>query len=96
MAFLAVNLGHLLGVRILLDVRVAIVALQAAVNAFAKHLAVNGNAVPVAVGHAGVAVACKTLRLRPEPCRAIKKSRNKHRCPNTQANYPLRLARSSG
>jgi len=66
-AALALHLRHLLRMRILLDVRVAIVALKASVNALAKGLPIHGDAVPVRILHGLVAMARQALRLRIEP-----------------------------
>ena len=66
-AGLALHLRHLLRMRILLDVHVAIVALQAAVNAVAKRLSIHGDAVSVRVLHRRVAMARQAIRLRIEP-----------------------------
>ena len=60
----ALHLGDVVGVRILLDVSVAVVALQAAVNANAELVAINGDAVPGGVGHGLVAVAAQAVGLR--------------------------------
>jgi hypothetical protein len=56
-AGLAIHRRDFVGMRIALDVRVAIRALQAAVNTVAEMLPVDKDAVAVAVGHARVAVA---------------------------------------
>jgi hypothetical protein len=56
-AGLAIDRRNLVGMRIALDVGVAVGALQAAVNAVAEFFAVDGDAVSGAVGHAGIAVA---------------------------------------
>jgi hypothetical protein len=50
--------------RIALDASVAVAALKAAVNAVAELLAINRDAVSRGVGHARVAVASQTVRLR--------------------------------
>src|SRR5665213_246736 len=81
MAVLALDLCHLLGVWILLYICVTVIALQAAMNALAEHLAVDCNAVAVRIGHARITVACKAFRLRSKPGRTAqqqcKKSKNK-------------------
>ena len=64
MAGLAVDRRYFVGVRIAFDVGVAVGALQAAVNALAEFLAVNGDAVAGTVGHGGIAVAGKAVSLR--------------------------------
>jgi len=63
-ASLAVDRRDFVRMRIGLDVGVAVGALQAAVNALAEFLAVDGDAVAGAVGHGGIAVAGKTVGLR--------------------------------
>ena len=65
-AGLAIDRRDLVGMRIALDVGVAVAALQAAVNAGAELLAVDGDAVAGAVGHGGVAVAGEAIGLRAE------------------------------
>ena len=77
MALLALNLRNLVRVRILFDIGMAVVAFKAAVNTPAEHLAINGNAVSVRVAHARIAMACKTLRLRPELDWAAQHKRHK-------------------
>ena len=64
MAGFAIDGRDFVGVRIGLDVGVAAGALEAAVNARAEFLAVDGDAVAGAVGHGGVAVAGKAISLR--------------------------------
>ena len=64
MASLAVDRRDFVWVWIGLDVRMAARALQAAVNARAEFLAVDGDAVAGAVGHGGIAVAGKAVSLR--------------------------------
>ena len=56
MTVLALYLRNLFRMRVFLDVRVAIVALQIAVKAFAEHLAIDSNAFPIAVRHACIAM----------------------------------------
>ena len=63
-AGLALDGRDLVGMRVALDIGVAIRALQAAMNALAEFLAVNGDAVAGSVGHAGIAVAGQTVSLR--------------------------------
>jgi len=63
-ASLAVDRRDFVWVWIGLDVRMAARALQAAVNARAEFLAVDGDAVAGAVGHGGIAVAGKAVSLR--------------------------------
>lgn len=60
-AGLAVDGRNFIGVRIGLDVGVAVGALQAAVNAGIEFLAVDGDTVAIAVGRGGVAVAGKAI-----------------------------------
>ncbi len=66
-AGLALHLRHLVRMRIFLDVRVAIVAFQAAVNAVAERLSVHRDAVPVGILHRLVSVAGQAIRLRVQP-----------------------------
>ena len=63
-AGLALDGRNLVRMRIALDVGMAVVALKAAVNAVAEFLAVDSDAVSRGVGHAGIAVASQTVRLR--------------------------------
>ena len=63
-AGLAIDRRDLVGVRIALDVGVAVDALQAAVNTWREFLAVDSDAVSRAIGHAGVAVAGQAVGLR--------------------------------
>ena len=65
----ALHLRYLVRMRILLDVSVAIVALQAAMNALAKGLSVHSNAVPIRILHGRVAMAREALGLRMQPAR---------------------------
>ena len=67
MAGLALHLRHLLRVRILLDVHVAVVAFHAAMNAVAKRLPIHGDAVSVPILHRRVAMARQAVRLRMQP-----------------------------
>jgi hypothetical protein len=60
---LAVDLGDVIGMRVFLDVGVAVVALKAAMNAGAELVAVDGDAVAGGVLHRFVAVAGQALRL---------------------------------
>ena len=62
-AGLAVDLGDVVGMRIFLDVGVAVVALQAAVNAGTEFVAVDGDAVAGGVLHGLVAMAGQAIRL---------------------------------
>ena len=66
MAGFAVHLGDVIGMGIFLDVGVAVVALQAAVNAGTELVAINGDAVAGGVLHRFVAVACEAISLRSE------------------------------
>lgn len=61
MAGFAVDGRDFVGMRVGLDVGVAVGALQAAVNAGAEPLAVDGDTVAVAVGCGGVTMAGKTI-----------------------------------
>ena len=63
MALLAVDLRNLVRMGVLLDVLMAVVTFEAAMDALAEYLAVYGNAVPIAVGHAGIAVAGEAFGL---------------------------------
>ncbi len=63
MAGLAVDLGDLVGVRVLLDVGVAVVALQAAVNAGTELVAIDRDAVAGCILHRLVAVASQAICL---------------------------------
>ena len=68
-AGLAVDLDDMIGVRILLDIGVAVVALQATVNAGAELVSVDRDAVALRIGHALVAVTGETVSLRNETVR---------------------------
>jgi hypothetical protein len=81
-AGLALNLCNVIGVRVLLDVGVAVVALQAAVDTGAKHLSIHGNAVPSCILHCLVAVTCQAIRL----CQKGHGGGNQQKC-YTQAQY---------
>lgn len=63
MAGAALDFGDVIGMRIALDVSVATVALQHAVNAGRKGLAVHGDVVAGGIGHALVAVAGEAFSL---------------------------------
>lgn len=63
MACLAFDFCDLIRVRILLDVGVAVVALETAVNAVAEGFSIYCDAVAGGVSHAGVAVASQTVGL---------------------------------
>lgn len=64
MAGLAVHSGDVVRMRIFLDVGVAVVALQAAVNTGAELVAINGDAVPSGVLHGFVTMAGEAICLR--------------------------------
>jgi len=68
-ASLAVDRGDVVGMRILLDVGVAVVALQAAVNALAELLAIDCNAVSLRILHGLIAVAGEAICLGPQSAR---------------------------
>lgn len=57
MAGFAVDLGDLIGMRVLLDVGVAVIALQASVHAGTELVAIDRDAVAICVLHRLVAVA---------------------------------------
>jgi hypothetical protein len=76
---------------------VAVIALQAAMNAVAKGLPVHGNAVPVRVLHTCVAMARQALRLRMQPARAHRQQQRRN--PGNQkpaVNQPFRPAKKPG
>ena len=64
----ALHRRNLLGVRIPLDVSMAIAALKAAMNALTELLAVDRDTVTRCIRHAGVGVACQAF-LRQQPLR---------------------------
>lgn len=64
MARFAVDFGDVFGMRVFLDIGVAVVALQAAVNAGTEFAAIYGDAVPRCIGHALVGVAGEAIGLR--------------------------------
>lgn len=74
MTLFAVDLRNLVRMRVLLDVLVAVVAFEAAMDAFAEYLAVYCDAMPIAVGHAGIAVACEAFGLGGQSDRPREKS----------------------
>lgn len=78
MAGFAVDLGDVIGMRILLDVGMAVVALEASVHAGAELVAINRNAVTGCVLHGLVAVACQAIRLRREPVRHCEQKQRHH------------------
>ena len=69
MAGFAVHLGDVVGMRILLDIGMAVVALQASMHAGAELVAVDGDAVTGCVLHRLVAVAGQAIRLGGQPVR---------------------------
>ena len=64
-ATLALNHGNVVRVRIPFDIRMAVIALEAAMDAGGEDLSVDGNAVTCGIRHAGVAVAGEAFGLRP-------------------------------
>ena len=60
----AIDFGNVIGVGIFLDVGVAVVTLQATVNAGAELVAVDGDAVACRILHGLVAMAGEAVRLR--------------------------------
>jgi len=92
-ASLALHFCHLLGVRILLDVRVAVVTFQTAVHTVAENLAVDRNAMSVRVRHAGITVACQALRLRTQAGRTAQQQDCNPRSQTSRADQPLDHAR---
>ena len=61
MAGLAIYRRNLIGMWIALDVRMATVASQAAVDTGAECLPVDRNAVPRGIGHAGIGMASQAI-----------------------------------
>lgn len=78
MAGLAIDGCDLIRMGIAFDVRMAVVALQAAVNALAEFLAVGGDAVAGGVGHAGLTVAGEAVSLRTKSDGCECQSKNGH------------------
>lgn len=66
-AGLAFNLRNVFGVRVLLDVSVAVVALQAAMDAGTECLPVHRNAMPGGILHRLIAMTCQAICLRQDP-----------------------------
>ena len=64
MARLAVNLGDMVRMGKFLDVGVTVIALQAAVDAGAELVTVDGDAMPLGVLHGLVTVASQAIGLR--------------------------------
>lgn len=62
----AINFSNVVRMGIFLDVRMAVIALQAAVDAGAELVAVYRDAVACCVLHRLVAMACQAVRLRRE------------------------------
>jgi hypothetical protein len=62
----ALDLRRLVGMRVVLDVGVTVVALKCAVHALAELVAIDADLVAVAVGHALVSVAGEAVGLRAE------------------------------
>lgn len=67
MAGFAINLGDVIRMWILLDVGVAVVALQVSMHAGAELVGIDRDAVSVCVLHRLVAVTCQAIRLRGQP-----------------------------
>ena len=63
-AGLAIHFCDVIGMWILFDVRMTVVALQAAVNACAEFISINGDAVARRILHGLVGVAGQAIRLR--------------------------------
>jgi hypothetical protein len=66
-AGIAVDLGDLIGMRVLLDVGVAVIALQASVHAGTELVAIDRDAMAGCVLHRLVGVASQAIRLRGQP-----------------------------
>ena len=64
MARLAIDLGNVVGMRVLLDIGMAVITLQAAVDAGAELVAVDGNAVAGRILHRLVAMTGEAISLR--------------------------------
>jgi len=64
MARLAINLGDTVRMRKSLDVGVTVIALQAAVDAGAELVTVDGDAMPLGILHGLVTVASQAIGLR--------------------------------
>ena len=71
MTGLAVDYRDVIGMRIFLDVRVAVIALQTPVNAGAELVAVDGDAVTGCILHCLVAMAGKAVGLC---CKAMRRN----------------------
>ena len=76
----AVHRRNVIGMRITLDVCVAVGALQAAVNAVAEFFPVDGDAVSRTVGHAGVAMAGEAVLCAEGARRQRQKRQAGHEC----------------
>ena len=91
-ALVALDLGDLVGVRIFLDVGVAVVALEAAVNALAEGVAIDADVVAGGVLQAFVGMAGEAVGLGRQPPR--------HQAINSKATKPIRnvteISASSG
>ena len=87
MACLAFDLGDVVGMRVVLDVGVAGVAPEAAVNAGPKLLPVDGDAVARCILHGLVTVAGQAIRLREQNARR----RDKQEHPCTKKNCTGRM-----
>ena len=85
MAGFAIDLCDVIGMGIFLDVGVAVVALQAAVNVGAKLVSINGDAVAGGILHGFIAVTGKAFGLR------SKVQRHKEECQDdeTEACNPV-------
>jgi len=81
MAGFAVDFGDVIGMGVLLDVSVAVAALEAAMDAGAELVAIDGDAVACGVLHGFVGVAGEAIRLG---CNAHR-GQAKYRC--NQAEY---------
>jgi hypothetical protein len=90
-ARLALDLGDVVWVRILLDVGMAVVALQAAVDACTELAAIDGDAVTCGVGHGFVTVAREAISLRSEAARSDKQRQpqKSKRCLVVISSYQL-------
>ena len=98
MTAFAVNLSDMVGMRIFLDVGVAIIALQAAVDAGAELIAVNGDAVSGCILHRLVSMAGETVGLcgkamRPEKDRECHKA---ERGRPVMSEYPRHIGQPFG
>jgi hypothetical protein len=69
MAGFALDRRQVIGVRIVVNIFVAVAALEAAVNARVKLIGVDADGLAVGVLHGGVAVAGETIDIRVERAR---------------------------